>query len=139
MKESKFQITGLRLKKFEFNINEDFNIDKMDGLKIDTKTEIERFEGNAKINLKVNIFEKKEEFIETAPFFIKVVMEGIFEWDITLDDEMLKYLLNSNAPAILFSYIRPHILNITVSAGFPPVILPLMDFTENEIVNSNEI
>lgn len=40
--------------------------------------------------------------------------------------------LRANGPAILLSYIRPYITNITVRDGFPPLILPVMDFTENE-------
>ena len=38
--------------------------------------------------------------------------------------------LNENAPAILYSYLRPMITTITVDANLPPLVIPLMNFRE---------
>lgn len=67
-----------------------------------------------------------------VPFYIDISMEGEFFWDGGFNDKDIDTLLKSNGPAILLSYIRPYISSITVGAGFPPLILPLIDFTENE-------
>ena len=42
----------------------------------------------------------------------------------------LEFLLNENAPAILYSYLRPMITTITLDANLPPLVIPLMNFRE---------
>jgi len=42
------------------------------------------------------------------------------------------HMLRQNAPAALFSYLRPIVTQITVEANIPPLVLPLMNFTEKE-------
>ena len=66
-----------------------------------------------------------------APFTIECNIEAMFKWEIVSDnsdnvniDELLQY----NAPALLLSYMRPIISNITSQAGFPPYDIPFMDF-----------
>jgi preprotein translocase subunit SecB len=41
-------------------------------------------------------------------------------------------MLRQNAPAALFSYLRPIVTQISIEANMPPLILPLMNFTEKE-------
>ena len=60
-------------------------------------------------------------------------MSGEFKWSENVDEKTLDILLNSNAPAILLSYIRPYISTITSGAGYPALILPLIDFTKDDI------
>jgi len=36
-----------------------------------------------------------------------------------------------NAPAIVFPYLRAYISNLTVGAGFSPIVLPTLNFTSN--------
>jgi len=132
VKKSRFQIKNPRLLKLCFDVNEDFNKDKFLGLDIDSKTTVKRAEKAATVRLELNIFNEEEK--KEAPFSIDIIMEADFKWDESVNGEELEYLLNSNAPAVLLSYIRPYISNVTVGAGFPPLVLPLMDFRENKSV-----
>lgn len=51
-----------------------------------------------------------------------------FRWDNEVENEDL--LLKQNAPALLFSYIRPIIATITASSKYPAYDLPFVNFTE---------
>lgn len=48
-----------------------------------------------------------------------------------MDEELVKLLLKQNAPAILLSDIRPYVTTLTTGSGYPPLVLPLMNFVEN--------
>lgn len=137
MKKSKFQIKNPRLLKLFFSVNENFNKDKFIGLDIDSKTTIKRAEKSATVRLELNIFKEGEN--KEAPFSIDIIMEADFKWDESVSGKDLEYLLNSNAPAVLLSYMRPYIINTTVGSGFPPLVLPLMDFRENKVVHEETL
>lgn len=128
MKKSKLQFKNPKLKKLEFKINEQFKNENLLGLDLNSKTNVDRTENKAVVSLTLNIFDKEN--IEDAPFFIDIEMSGEFRWPESVDEDTLEILLNSNAPAILLSYIRPYISTITSGAGYPALILPLIDFTK---------
>ena len=44
--------------------------------------------------------------------------------------KMLKGLLNVSAPAVLLSYIRGMISQVTAFSGYPALIIPLINFSE---------
>ena len=46
------------------------------------------------------------------------------------DKKMLKGLLNVSAPAVLLSYIRGMISQVTAFSGYPALIIPLINFSE---------
>ncbi|EJW5417351.1 protein-export chaperone SecB, partial [Campylobacter coli] len=52
-------------------------------------------------------------------------------------DEQNKFLLN-NAVAIMFSYLRPIIAQITMLSGFPPYHLQPVSFEDFEVEVINE-
>mgnify|MGYP001054462075 CR=1 FL=1 len=56
----------------------------------------------------------------------------MFEWCKELEDNptQLEVLLKENAPAILYSYLRPIITNMSIEASLPPLVIPLMNFRE---------
>lgn len=78
--------------------------------------------------IKTTIFDNAEEM--NYPFYIKVVVTGTFEviFDNQTDsnerEAFSEYLLNNNAVAILFPYIRALISTYTANANVPPLILP---------------
>lgn len=51
-----------------------------------------------------------------------------FRWDESLDENEVKALLNKNAPALLLSYLRPIISQITSSSRHGMIDIPFMDF-----------
>ncbi len=133
MKESKFKFKIPYLRKIIFLCNEDYNNAKIK-LDIKTKTYVkkEKDKEEATVSLDIEFFEL--ESLDQSPYYINVVMDGDFKWEKDLEDDKVDNLLKSNAPAILLSYMRPYLSNLTTGAGYPPLILPLLDFTENEVI-----
>ncbi len=98
-------------------------------LKLSGNTEIHKFEENkAKVIFSFSVF--KKEPIESVPFKIEIIIEGIFTWNEEISLDMVDQLLNTNAPAILISYIRSIVTQLTVLSGFPALVLPLLNFTK---------
>lgn len=64
------------------------------------------------------------------PFFISITQSGVFEYPKDIDKKMLKGLLNVSAPAVLLSYIRGMISQVTAFSGYPALIIPLINFSE---------
>ncbi len=135
MKQSNLQMKGKpRLNSVLYETNKGFNFEGSLPLEIKNTVNIIKGEEEqaleAIIVLKIDIFDK-EEFAD-APFKMNVEIEGCFTWDKELSekDELLNRLLKQNAPAILYSYIRPLITLITVEASMPPLVLPLMNFQD---------
>lgn len=130
MKNSRLQFKNPRLLKLNYEFNKNFKNEGYVNLDVKSKTYIKKGNNIAFVLLELNIFDKNS--TENIPFYIDISMQGQFFWDSEFNDKDIEKLLKTNGPAILLSYIRPYITNITVGAGFPPLILPLMDFTENE-------
>lgn len=64
-------------------------------------------------------------------YSIKTEMRFFFETDETITEEFKKSNFPIiNAPAIAFPYLRSFLSIITMQAGYPPVILPSINFVE---------
>lgn len=128
MKENNLKLVGIpRIIESNFKLNPAYDSleSKNIELKLNIQSEIE--ENNIDDHLflcriKISITDKEENFN------IYVVAEGIFK----IEDELEKYkeILINNGPAILISFIRPYIVNLTSAAGMDPVVLPLLNFKE---------
>lgn len=74
------------------------------------------------VNAKLNANETVEVFVDFWAFF---------ESDSELDDKFLNgHFTQVNAPAIAFPYLRSFVTNLLVSAGYPAVYLPTVNFVE---------
>lgn len=73
----------------------------------------------------VHIFDSKEVFSLRTKY--AVLFESNFE--ITESNKASDFII-VNSPAIAFPYLRSFITNLTLSAGFNPVIFPAMNFTK---------
>ena len=128
MKKSGFQLINEKVLSLDYKINENSVIKNID-LKLSGNTEIHKFEENkAKVIFSFNVF--KKEPIESVPFKIEIIIEGIFTWNEEISLDMVDQLLNTNAPAILISYIRSIVTQLTVLSGFPALVIPLLNFTK---------
>lgn len=79
-----------------------------------------------------DIDEAKKTFLLTLRVLIRdeeknldfsMVIKGFFEYEVDKIQDLLPYI-STNAPAILFPYVRAYISNITALGGMPPIILP---------------
>lgn len=77
---------------------------------------------------------KEIEFNEEIPCYLRVTMRANFFWNSKeISENDANKFLNINAPALLLSYIRPKIHDLTKDADIPTQDLPFIDFA-----NSNE-
>lgn len=131
--ESKFRIIIPKLKKLEYEFNDECEKQESFKLKIQTETKILKKANSALVSLKLQIFDKVEYELNEVPFYISIIMFSEFEWDESVDERAIPSLLENNAPAVILSYIRPFISNLTVGSGYPPLIIPLLNFKENKV------
>lgn len=130
MQKSNFKFKNPKLTQLEFKVNQDYNNDSMLTLDIKDNIIVNRTnETSASVILKLQIF-RKEDF-KDVPFIISIEMQGDFSWSSDMDKEIVDVLLKQNAPAVLLSYMRPYITTVTTGSGYPPLILPLMNFVES--------
>lgn len=131
MKTSNFQFKNPELESLGFNINENFSGEENIALLINAKVEVKRSEGKtAYVSLSVLIGGAGPD----QPFEINIKMSSEFFWIEEIDEDVLKVMLNANAPAVLMSYIRPLISTITSDCKYPTVKIPFVDFTQIEDV-----
>lgn len=134
-KESNFRLIMPKLIGLIYELNETYE-DKLTPikLKIHTETKILKNKYNAKISLELAVFDRNSYNKNEVPFFIDITMVGDFDWDDDIDESVLVILLENNAPATLLSYMRPYISNLTVGSGYPPLIIPLLNFKSNRAI-----
>lgn len=133
MRESNFQLTGKpRISNIHFEVNKDFTFDKEVVVEINNNVRVLKSKNESIVILTIGIFSAAE--LANVPFKLDIEIQGCFSWDDVLakDAAQLDAMLRQNAPAALYSYLRPIITQITVEANIPPLVLPLMNFTEIE-------
>lgn len=67
---------------------------------------------------------------ENKAMHIDVNVEGYFEFESTITEEEKSVFFKTNAPAILFPYIRAYIGTLTSLSGVRPVILPTLNLSD---------
>lgn len=131
MKKSLFQMKGLPIiTNLKFDVSKKFNftVEQSLDLEINVKTKIfAKDKNSANIQLELELFPNEK----NRPFYLKAISIAAFIWSEGLDEETIKTLLEVNAPAIMLSFIRPIISNVTTFSGQPPLLIPLIDFTKN--------
>ena len=137
MKESSFQLVGKpQVTKVQFEVNKEYFFEKEVALEISNNVRVIKNKDEQKqdsiVVLSIGIFSSEEH--TDVPFKISIEIQGCFIWDEKLakDTVQLDAMLRQNAPAALYSYLRPIITLITVEANMPPLVLPLMNFIEIE-------
>lgn len=78
------------------------------------------------VSLEVKLFKRNS---KDFPIWFKVKNQAEFAWD--EDNDRIEEMLYTIAPAHLLSYIRPLITQLTTMSDFPPLTLPLFDFSED--------
>lgn len=129
--ESLFQFSNPVLLKLDFVVNDKFDNSEEKEIKIKLKveTQVSREDDadNAFVALCLTIGEETNEF----PFYIYAVEGAEFKWEKeAYDEESIDRLLQQNAPALLLSYLRPMIANVTGSSPYGAYNIPFMNFRE---------
>jgi len=92
----------------------------------DLNTQVDKLDDkHFEVVLKLTITVKMED--DKTAFLAEVHQAGIFEVA-GLEGVQLKHMLTSGCPQILFPYAREAIDNLAVRGGFPPLVLPPINF-----------
>lgn len=98
----------------------------LDEMTINTHVANEAVKKNFAISFQVKSKLNADETVE-----VFVDFWAFFESNSELDDGFLNgHFTQVNAPAIAFPYLRSFVTNILVSAGYPAVYLPTVNFVE---------
>jgi len=129
MKESSFQIIEQRILEIDYKTNSSFDFTQP--VKVDYNINVnseKKTQNSADVVIEIEIFKKKG--FSEVPFYLTFKILGLFSWNSETNEEELEMLLNINAPAVLTSYARPFISQITLFSGYEPLIIPLINFTK---------
>ena len=136
MQKSKFQFSNARITKNIFIANREVPPYNNEQYNVNVKCTVEEGErenNSCYVELTVRINTSEEKMLENRlPFYIEITNMAHFTWDENMDEKHVDGLLQVNAPALLLSYLRPHIMYNTTQAGFPPYELPFIDFTKKQ-------
>jgi preprotein translocase subunit SecB len=136
MNTSDFQLDSQRIISTDFSLNKEFSIPPNLNVDLEGKTEVKNLsENTATVVFSLSIYNNKP--LEEVPFQIKVVSEGKFSWNSTIEKDLLNNYLNFNAPSILLSYIRSVVSMITSYAGLSNFMIPLINFYKPSVSKEN--
>lgn len=130
MRQSEFQFLNPYLTEIQFSVNPDFSTKSTnDNIEIQNtfSTKIKKSKEENRANVELTLESNKNN--DTAPFKLKISVASDFKWN-NLDEKTLDSMLSRNAPALLLSYMRPIVANITNSSKFPAYNLPFMNFKD---------
>lgn len=67
---------------------------------------------------------------QVADFALSVKYDAKFETDTDIDQAFIQgHFVKVNAPAIAYPYLRAFIGTLTLASGYPPAVLPTVNFT----------
>lgn len=129
-KESKFKFSNPIIKSSCFQTNENFKEDQYDGMTVFFESDLVNSKKNqTEMNLTIKVGDATEKY----PFYIKVVMNAMFQWDVdVISEDKIEQLLKTNGTALLISYARPHIAYLTSNSGFNTYQLPFLDVSDSK-------
>lgn len=122
-----FKFINFKVTKLLYNENKQFN-DKSSSKQVEITPDfqINYNKNNEKVFVDISI--KIEN--SNTPFLLHVVLTGIFEIAKDIETQELDKLVNINMAAILFPFLRQVVADITTKAGFAPLLLPPLIFSE---------
>ncbi len=109
-----------------FKLNNKFKLPS-NGVPVELALKINSSFSRDKIDLTVILTATLFQNTKTAPFKMKVSIEGIFTGK---DHKELKKFSDIHAPAHLIPFLRETIGNTTMKANLPPLLLPPFNISE---------
>ena len=105
----------------EIERNKDISSD----LSVSLKKNSNKYDDRGIIELELNV--KINDRNQAIKIDVDVI--GIFKFDKEVDPKTLSSLVNVNASAMLFPYVRSYITSLTALSGIQPVILPVLNLS----------
>lgn len=124
-----YTVEGLRFTKNDIEINQrEFHLNPHFQQEV-----IEKGGNQYDVKLSVEICSSEDNL---APFELCVEMIGHFSYTDTTEesgsDEFKKAILERNTVSILFPFLRQIVATLTSTANIAPLILPIMNFNNND-------
>lgn len=110
----------------DFKLNRKFKVPKA-GIPVDMGLDIKKSFSRDKKSLTIILSALLFHKTKTAPFKMKVLVEGIFA---SKDTKELQAFSKVHAPAHLMPFLREIIANTTMKANIPPLLLPPFNIQE---------
>jgi len=134
MKESLFQMKTQRILSIDYQVNPIFSSNEKEIIATFSGESKTTFTGknSAVVQLTMKVFSKEEYDGNRAPFYVVMVSEGVFIWNDKIPIELVSKLLNSNAPAVLLSFQRSILSQLTAFSNLPAFVLPLLNFSDEK-------
>ena len=130
--KSRFQFTNPTLKELLFKvIPETPASDEEISLKFTLSGNIIREKKQPKAEVSLTFETGKEE--KGYPFWLKATETAFFRWDSSMEEAEIDKMLRQNAPALLLSYLRPAVAQVTGNSKFHAINIPFMNFVEKDI------
>lgn len=131
MSLSKFKFTRPLLTKAVFEMLPT-STEKKPEAKLHLHRNAANFDGKneALVELTVQINKKGDKINENAAFYSEVAMQSMFSWEENIPDTLVENLLIYNATALLLSYIRPIVTNITSASPISAYHIPFLNLEE---------
>jgi len=122
-KKSSLSFKGFKISKSIININHEKYPSNLE-ISFDLKGEISRTSNSFRLFVDTQISDKDE--------LININVDTFADFNIDkegIDEESYKNFIFTNAPAILFPYIRAYITSLTSLSGIKPIQLPLLNLS----------
>ena len=100
------------------------------GFDLDVKSFIDRKARRVTIEFNIGVSAKAE---GSSIFKLDLVSIGVFSGNESVDDKQLDTFANLNGPSILFPNVRTAVSMFVLASGFPPPMLPLVNFNESKV------
>lgn len=130
---SKFQYTTPRITKFNYGVNAPIE-NKVWSIGLKHRKNIKKLSSTEAIVSLSMIIGTDDD----SPFKIEFIVEAKFRWE-TYNTETISTLLSQTAPSLLIGYARPLISIFTNSSGVTPFNIPMIDFTQEPIIDFSKL
>lgn len=122
-KIAKFRFLGYKITDCQIHIDSDKEVSSH------CDVSFEKTIGESETEHKMRLLLEARIDSENKAMHIDVKVVGYFEFESTITEEEKNVFFKTNAPAILFPYIRAYIGTLTSLSGVHPVILPTINLS----------
>ena len=103
----------------------------LSGEKLEVKAFVEKAKNKIIVELSFNTTAKEG---EEKIFNLSAGYRGVFAYTETSEPQSIAGFAKTNAPAIIYPFLRASIASMTLAAGVPPMTLPVINFTTFPVV-----
>lgn len=123
-KIAKFRFLGYKILKSVVEIKNEEHLNQKMNIEFNDKNIIDN--ENHKFNLQLDSRITNED----NSILIEISILGLFEFDRDLTKSQMDSFFNTNAPAILFPYVRAYVGSLTALSGIKPIVLPTINLSK---------